>query len=547
MTNAVSSAMPLPAKDTDTSQLASAPDNIRPALTFSPSTKFTAVPVARERSQNSQNDSEDAASDSDDLTNAQVDKARERLYRDKARDAIKKEQVHMEGFLYKKAGGGASKAWNKRWCVLRSQALLIYKRFSEEKLKRIIRVEEIVDVHHIERRNHSFVFEIETPGRSFLFEASSEQELVTWVGRIRAVVAEFNTSNSCGSRTNSMRKSSESYCDARQHSLDKSNDDENSGQLALELGRMQFNTASRVVSTPPPKESIDSPFLSLPSIGIRRSQSTIKAANAIFSTNAEDACGDVSGPCLRIQTPRSTPKLRQQQHGTTSMAQSSADPGDAAMSALPPGINPGHEPAPIVEEDCEEDEEEPNFNVAQRREIENRLFEDRVILRGYLLKQDKLRQWRRRWFVLRQNTLSYYHNDKEYEVKQIIRRHDIHDIRGPDPSSAKARSLHRTYFKLVTDKRSYWLAHDDSTKAREWFATMVRWSEGLAVSPVAIRQSASAQHPVSVAGSGASKIYSASTSPQALSRSQPQPGDSLVNHLGISMPNRQPGADNDNR
>ncbi|KAJ2380812.1 hypothetical protein GGI05_006180, partial [Coemansia sp. RSA 2603] len=109
MSNAVSSAMPLPAKDSDASQLASTSDNIRPALTFSPSTKFTAVPVVREKSQNSQNDSDDAASDSDDLTNAQVDKARERLYRDKARDAIKKEQVHMEGFLYKKAGGGASK------------------------------------------------------------------------------------------------------------------------------------------------------------------------------------------------------------------------------------------------------------------------------------------------------------------------------------------------------------------------------------------------------------------------------------------------------
>ncbi|KAJ2389231.1 hypothetical protein GGI05_003563, partial [Coemansia sp. RSA 2603] len=418
-------------------------------------------------------------------------------------------------------------AWNKRWCVLRSQALLIYKRFSEEKLKRLIRVEEIVDVHHIERRNHSFVFEIETPGRSFLFEASSEQELVSWVGRIRAVVAEFNTSNSGGSRSNSMRKSSESYCDARQHSLDKSNEDENSGQLALELGRMQFATASRVVSTPPPKESSDSPFMSLPSVGIRRSQSTIKAANAIFtSLNTEEACGD--------------------QQGTSSMVQFSADPGDAATTALPPGINPGHEPAPIVEEDGEEDEE-PNFNVAQRREIENRLFEDRVILRGYLLKQDKLRQWRRRWFVLRQNTLSYYHNDKEYEVKQIIRRHDVHDIRGPDPSTAKARSLHRTYFKLVTEKRSYWLAHDDSAKAREWFTAMVRWSEGLAMSPVAIRQSVSAQHPASVAASGASKIYSASTSPQALSRSQPQPGDSLINHLGITMPNRQPEADNDNR
>ncbi|KAJ1654448.1 hypothetical protein GGF38_004942, partial [Coemansia sp. RSA 25] len=150
-------------------------------------------------------------------------------------------------------------------------------------------------------------------------------------------------------------------------------------------------------------------------------------------------------------------------------------------AALPPGVDQGHEPAPVIEEDEADDEgeedEEPNFNVSHRREIETRLEEDRVILRGYLLKQDKLRQWRRRWFVLRQNTLSYYHNDKEYEVKQILRRDDIHDIRGPDPSTAKARSLRRTYFKVVGAKRNYWLAHDEASVAREWFNALVLWNE----------------------------------------------------------------------
>ncbi|KAJ1998579.1 hypothetical protein GGI06_006233 [Coemansia sp. S85] len=76
-------------------------------LTFSPSTKFSELHVIRQRSAHSQ-ESEDV-SDPDDLTPAQAEGARERLCRDKARDAIKKEQVHMEGFLYKKAGGGASK------------------------------------------------------------------------------------------------------------------------------------------------------------------------------------------------------------------------------------------------------------------------------------------------------------------------------------------------------------------------------------------------------------------------------------------------------
>ncbi|KAJ2399881.1 hypothetical protein GGI23_002382 [Coemansia sp. RSA 2559] len=187
-------------------------------------------------------------------------------------------------------------------------------------------------------------------------------------------------------------------------------------------------------------------------------------------------------------------------------AQRSAD----AMTAFPPGIDAGHEPAAVVDEcadgegEEEEEEEEPNFNVDQRKEIETRLDEDRVVMRGYLLKQDKLRQWRRRWFVLRQNTLSYYADDKEYEVKQILRRSDIHDIRGPDPSTTKAKSLHRTYFKVVAAKRNYWLAHDDATKACGWFNALVQWKDPTSASapqpataglvlPVAIRHSMSTQ------------------------------------------------------
>ncbi|KAJ1807059.1 Pleckstrin y domain-containing A member 1, partial [Coemansia sp. RSA 2598] len=226
-----------------------------------------------------------------------------------------------------------------------------------------------------------------------------------------------------------------------------------------------------------------------------------------------------------LTTPRSTPRPQQQQQQQGALAVQFASEGGDASTALPPGIDPGHEPAPLADEDCAEDEE-PNFNVDQRREIETRLFEDRVVLRGYLLKQDMLRQWRRRWFVLRQNTLSYYQDDREYEVRQIIRRPDIHDIRWPDPSSAKARSLNRTYFKVVTDKRNYWLAHDDSAKAREWFTTLVRWSSGVAVSPVAIRQSVSVQQP------------SSSTTGPSLMVGLPRHADDHAQTAGTGRPRR---------
>ncbi|KAJ2817421.1 hypothetical protein FBU31_006235, partial [Coemansia sp. 'formosensis'] len=401
----------------------SSPEDTRPVLTFSPSTKFSELHVIRQRSAHSQ-ESEDAVSDPDDLTPAQADGARERLCRDKARDAIKKEQVHMEGFLYKKAGGGASKAWNKRWCVLRSQALMIYKRHNEDKLKRVIRADDITDIHPVQRRNHSFVFEVETPSRSFFFEASSDQELDTWLARLKSVVVDINCVHSVSSGSN--RPSAES-CHAPLHPDD-------------DISRMHFATASKATPKSPLENTPDA-FLSLPTAASHRASTPAIPANTIFATQGSGAChgdgnelahvrtGDqfhaikdpesVTFPLplgLRIDTPHTISLM----HTTSQQQDSSA----CATAALPPGVDHGHEPAPVLEDDDGDDEgeedEEPNFHESQRREIETRLEEDRVILRGYLLKQDKLRQWRRRWFVLRQNTLSYYHDDKEYEVKQIL-------------------------------------------------------------------------------------------------------------------------------
>ncbi|KAJ1849312.1 hypothetical protein LPJ70_000551 [Coemansia sp. RSA 2708] len=410
MASTASSAIPLPASE-PTPQAGD-----KPALTFSPSTRFPAEQAES-----------DEGSDPDDLAGPQLDAVRERVGRDQARDAIRKEQ-----------------AWNKRWCVLRSQALLIYKHSSEEKLKRIVRADEIVDVRHVSRRNHSFVFEVETPERSFFFEASSEQELVTWTARMRAVVAAVNASSDA-----SNRRSSDAF-----------------------------------LSLPAPRRAADT------------------HAQAIFavSDGPDDAGAERPPRPVRMA---STLGLRIEP-GRPANA-----PLDAA-GALPPGIDRGHEPQPIDGDD----DDEPNFSEAQRLEIERRLDADRVVLRGYLLKQDKLRQWRRRWFVLRQNTLAYYHDDREYEVKQILRHHDIYDVRAPDPSTAKAKSLHRTYFKLVAAKRNYWLAHDDAAVAREWFAALRLWCESAAYpSLAAVAKSAPARTGLPAAPIHAPRVYSPATSP----------------------------------
>ncbi|KAJ2545061.1 hypothetical protein EV175_005839, partial [Coemansia sp. RSA 1933] len=449
--------------------------------------------------------------------------------------------------------------WNKRWCVLRSQALLIYKHFNEDKLKRIIRADEIADVHRVERRNHSFTFEVETPERTFFFEASSEQELDTWINRLRAVVASASaaavSSDAYAAGTTSCtstRTSAESRADSHRPNSAGSN------------SHVQFATTSRAAALSSSiRDVVPDAFMSLPSVsGSSRSQQQqpMRPANPIFPPQGGDSSvksdqqlaeeASEGGRSLYASMPNAL-GLRIETANNDVVRKHSLQimqsPIANTMTALPPEIDAENELAAVVDEcvDGEEDEEEeePNFNVDQRKEIETRLDEDRVIMRGYLLKQDKLRQWRRRWFVLRQNTLSYYADDKEYEVKQILRRPDIHDIRGPDPSTAKAKSLHRTYFKVVAAKRNYWLAHDDATKAREWFNALVQWKIPTSASapqpataglmlPVAIRHSMSTQ--VS-SDAGAKSLF-----PQPIQRVQsantpppPQQQQQALSFLGV--------------
>ncbi|KAJ1960148.1 hypothetical protein GGI12_003958, partial [Dipsacomyces acuminosporus] len=382
----------------------------------------------------------------------------------------------MSGFLYKKAGG-AGKAWNKRWCVLRSQALSIYKNNNEYKLKRIIRADEIETVCAVEKRNHPFAFMVGTTGRSFYFEASSRQELESWIDAVQRAVISLNDKGGILPLVQIARSTSSSSQSQSQLIKD--------AQTDTATPQRQFATTSRAAPLSP-IAATGCTFLSLPSAtgsSLQRTSGTLHPVQSIFASEG-DVAADIgtnenlgtaaaergaSPSELRVDTsivPRSIPT-----HPV-------ADAIETAV-ALPPGVDVEHEPVPIAEEEGEaEEDDEPNFNIDQRREIENKLSEDHVVLSGYLLKQDKLKQWRKRWFVLRRNTLSYYHSNKEYELKQILRREDIYAVREPDPCTAKAKSLRRGYFKIVTVKRSYWLAHDDILEAARWFQTVTQWKGG---------------------------------------------------------------------
>jgi hypothetical protein len=73
-----------------------------------------------------------------------------------------------------------------------------------------------------------------------------------------------------------------------------------------------------------------------------------------------------------------------------------------------------------------------NDELDSETEIENALaiinteINEKIIKSGYLKKKgEKRKAWKKRWFVLRSNRLSYYKNEKEYKLLKVIRLDDI--------------------------------------------------------------------------------------------------------------------------
>ncbi|CAO3570643.1 unnamed protein product [Mortierella alpina] len=92
-------------------------------------------------------------------------------------------------------------------------------------------------------------------------------------------------------------------------------------------------------------------------------------------------------------------------------------------------------------------------------------LESKVVRQGYLLKfGNKYKTWRKKWFVLRGDKLTYYKNTKEYQPHGIIPLSTIIDCLQTDPVSKSKQYC----LRIVTAKRSFVCCAPDEDTLLQW-------------------------------------------------------------------------------
>lgn len=96
-----------------------------------------------------------------------------------AEKEVKDEVVLKSGYLWKK--GERRKTWKKRWFVLRTAKLGLYKNEQEYKLLRLVDLNDVHSVATCSLKKHSNTFAIVTPTRTFYIQAENSADCEAWV------------------------------------------------------------------------------------------------------------------------------------------------------------------------------------------------------------------------------------------------------------------------------------------------------------------------------------------------------------------------------
>ncbi|KAI8090497.1 hypothetical protein BDF21DRAFT_357069 [Thamnidium elegans] len=315
-----------------------------------------------------------------------------------ALELLKTEKVLKAGYLLKK--GEKRRTWKKRWFVLRTTKLAMYKDKKEYKLLRIIDLHEIHKVVQMRTKHkYKYVFAFVTAKRMYYVQANDQEDMDDW-----------------------FRLINQAKEDQRLYDVD---DDTSSMDRDQEF-------AKDVIT-------------SYKSNHIIQNQRRRSSGGGTYDT-------DLTTKPVDIPPKKPTVPLSEYSVGYTYPLSPSSDQTNQ-MSVID-GIA------------SSEDDEEYGVDKLNIQSEESR---NRVLIEGYLLKLGRNKGWRKRWFVLRTDTLAYYEDEKEYSPHRIIPLHHIIDSLEIDPVSKTKQYC----FKIIIPKRSYVLCASTENDMDSWLNALV--------------------------------------------------------------------------
>ncbi|KAJ3120520.1 hypothetical protein HK098_004548 [Nowakowskiella sp. JEL0407] len=387
------------------------------------------------------------------------------------------EQVKKSGFLKKR--DTKRRIWRKRWFVLRTTRIAYYKSEKEYELLGVIDLDKITAVAEIEAKRTSNVFGIVTPEKTFFVRTQSAEDMHDWISIIKASYREVQRT-SVGSSTSgvgvatsstspkrvSVRSNSITSPSFQPHSILKQSSKQQSFESPSSLIIPSSTTASTSPTEEPSEETATKPYISrnsdvsLPStnaslLTFATTPSVVVARNSTSSqTHSVTFAPEVSFDRCESPTDQNNHDVR---NGSTSEhhVRSLSDVDDTTPTD-------GH----VFSEDDEDEEEEEEEHYIAGINGDNK-----VILQGYLNKRAGPRynkNWKRRWFVLRNATLTCYKDENEYVVSRLIPLRTVIDIIKTPGKGPK----HNYCFKLVRPKRSLLVACETQDQLDLWFSEL---------------------------------------------------------------------------
>ncbi|KAG1405306.1 hypothetical protein G6F60_003719 [Rhizopus arrhizus] len=323
-------------------------------------------------------------------------------------ELLKTEKIYKTGYLLKK--GEKRRRWKKRWFVLRATKLAMYKNKKEYKLLRLIDLHEIHKVVQVTTKHkYKFVFAFVTPKRMYYVQANDQNDMNDWFYFINQAKEE-----------------------QRLYDFDDTSSIDRDQEFAKDV--ISSYKSNHLV--------------------VQQQRNILEESTTISPIN--------------IPTRKSKRTLDQRLspiHMPMSSSSSSSHTPDYYYP-LSPSSDPSARLQLIEGVASSEEDEEYSADKANIELEENR---NRVLMEGYLLKLGRNRGWRKRWFVLRTDTLSYYENDKEYSPHRIIPLDHIIDSLEVEPVSKNKQYC----FKIIIPKRSYILCAPNEIVMESWLNSLV--------------------------------------------------------------------------